>query len=184
WGVYTIVCESMAAAARVHIVERGRDPRRYAMVGFGGAGPAHAARVARILGVREVIVPPASGAASALGFLAAPMSAERMRSAPMVLDAKFDAAACQAVLDALEADARAGLVAAGVAADQITVRRSADMRLFGQMHEIEVPLPEGELGADTLARIAESFAAVYEARYTHLYKGAVIEALTWRVSCE
>src|SRR2546427_302630 len=47
WGVYTIVCESMAAAARVHIVEKGRDPRRYAMVGFGGAGPAHAARVAR-----------------------------------------------------------------------------------------------------------------------------------------
>src|SRR5438034_4413261 len=76
WGIYTIVCENMAAAARVHIVEKGRDPRRYAMVAFGGAGPAHAARVARILGVGEVIVPPASGAASALGFLVAPLSFE------------------------------------------------------------------------------------------------------------
>src|SRR5262249_2698364 len=76
WGVYEIVVENMAAAARVPIVEKGRDPRRYAMVGFGGAGPAHAARVARILGVREVIVPPASGVASALGFLVAPLSFE------------------------------------------------------------------------------------------------------------
>ena len=72
----------MAAAARVHLVEKGRDPRGYAMVGFGGAGPAHAAAVARILGVAEVIVPPASGAASALGFLAAPVSFEFARSAP------------------------------------------------------------------------------------------------------
>src|SRR5207247_2386761 len=52
WGVYTIVCEDMAAAARVHIVENGRDPRRYAMVGFGGAGPAHLARAARLREVR------------------------------------------------------------------------------------------------------------------------------------
>ena len=68
WGVYEIVCENMAAAARVHIVEKGHDPRRYAMVAIGGAGPAHAARVARKLGVTEVVVPPASGAASALGL--------------------------------------------------------------------------------------------------------------------
>ena len=92
WGVYEIVCENMAAAARVHIVEKGRDPRRYAMVGFGGAGPAHAARVARILGIGEVIVPPASGAASALGFLVAPMSFEFVSSLPGRL-AELDLAA-------------------------------------------------------------------------------------------
>ena len=61
WGIHEIVCENMAAAARGHIVEKGRDPRRYAVVGMGGAGPAHVARVARILGVEEVIIPPASG---------------------------------------------------------------------------------------------------------------------------
>src|ERR687888_53726 len=76
WGIYRIGGENMAGAARVHIIEKGRDPRRYAMVGFGGAGPAHAARVGKILGVRQVIVPPASGAASALGFLVAPTSFE------------------------------------------------------------------------------------------------------------
>ncbi len=184
WGIYQVVSENMASAARVHIVEKGRDPRRYAMVGFGGAGPAHAARVARILGVREVIIPPASGAASALGFLAAPLGVERMRSAPMVIGEDFDAAGCAAVLGALVVGGRAALRAAGVPDDQIRVRRSADMRLLGQMHEIEVPLPDGAIGAESRARIAENFAAVYTARYTHLYTGAVIEAITWRVTCE
>ena len=65
YGIHKVVTESMAAAARIHLVEKGKDPRAYAMVGFGGAGPAHAAGVARILGIREVIIPPASGAASA-----------------------------------------------------------------------------------------------------------------------
>ena len=83
WGIHRLVTENMAAAARIHIVEKGKDPRRYAMVGFGGAGPAHAAGVARILGVREVLIPPASGAASALGFLAAPLSFEQVRSHPL-----------------------------------------------------------------------------------------------------
>ncbi len=51
WGIHRMVVENMAAAARIHIVEKGRDPRGYAMVAFGGAGPAHAAEVARVLGV-------------------------------------------------------------------------------------------------------------------------------------
>ena len=185
WGVHAVVSESMASAARVHMIEKGRDPRRYAMVGFGGAGPAHACRVARILGMPEVIVPAACGAASALGFLAAPLSAERMRSLPMVLDAgRFDPAAANAALAALEDDARAALAAAGVAPEKIRLRRSADMRLLGQMHEIDVPLPEGPLTRESLAEIAARFDKVYEERYTHVYSGAVIEAITWRVSAE
>ena len=98
WGIHRVVTESMAAAARIHIVEKGRDPRRYAMVGFGGAGPAHAAGVARILGVTEVIIPPASGAASALGFLAAPLSFEQVRSHPLRLDTPNAAAMIDTVL--------------------------------------------------------------------------------------
>ena len=85
WGIHKVVVESMADSARVYLVERGKDPRRYAMVGFGGAGPAHAGEVARALGMTELVVPPASGAASALGFLAAPLSASRVRSLPMRL---------------------------------------------------------------------------------------------------
>ena len=70
---------------------RARTRARYAMVGFGGAGPAHAAGVARILGIREVIIPPASGAASCLGFLVAPLSFERVRSYPVRIAKGYDA---------------------------------------------------------------------------------------------
>ena len=115
WGVYDLVCENMAGAARVHIVEKGRDPRRYAMVAMGGAGPLHAARVARKLGVREVVVPPASGAASALGFLVAPVAYEASRSWPMRL-ASADFAGAEALLRELEAEGRARLADAGVGA--------------------------------------------------------------------
>ena len=176
WGIHKVVVEGMADAARVYLVERGKDPRRYAMVGFGGAGPAHAAEVARALGMAELVVPPASGAASALGFLAAPASASRVRSLPVLLAPGFDAAAVEAVLAALEAGTRAELAAGGV--DAVTVARSADMRLLGQMHEIAVPVPTPL----DLGRLIAAFAAAYTERYAALQDGAGIEAVTFRVT--
>src|SRR5437660_1725731 len=182
WGVYTIVCENMAAAARVHIVEKGRDPRRYAMVGFGGAGPAHAARVARIHGVREVVIPPASGAASALGFLVAPISFEFVNSLPGVLD-ELDLDAVNALLADLEANGRGLLLEAGVAPADVTVTRRTEMRLLGQVHDITVTLPAGPLGHENLDAVKAAFAAEYTRLYTHLYTGTVIQAINWRVLC-
>ena len=181
WGVYDLVSENMAGAARVHIVEKGRDPRRYAMVAMGGAGPLHAARVARKLGVREVVVPPASGAASALGFLVSPVAYELSRSAPMRL-ANPDFAGVGALLGELETEGRARLAAAGVD-DGVSVQRLADMRLRGQMHQISVPLPAEPLSAVNLPAVVEAFTAEYQRRYTHLYEGAEIEVLNWRVVC-
>jgi 5-oxoprolinase (ATP-hydrolysing)/N-methylhydantoinase A len=182
WGIYEIVCENMASAARVHIVEKGRDPRRYAMVAIGGAGPAHGARVARKLGVAEVVVPPASGAASAIGFLVAPISFEQARSLPCLVK-EMDLGAVNRLLAELEAEGRRLLVETGIDPEEISVNRSADMRLFGQMHEIGVPLPSGPLGPDSVPRIEASFAEVYTRLYTHLYGGASIQALHWRVLC-
>jgi 5-oxoprolinase (ATP-hydrolysing) len=180
-GIHKVVTESMAAAARIHLVEKGKDPRAYAMVGFGGAGPAHAAGVARILGIREVIVPPASGAASCLGFLVAPLSFERVRSSPARIAEGFDAAAINRILNELEAEGRALLAEAGVAAVQVTVERSADMRLAGQMHEINVPLPGGTIDQGSLDAVRAAFVEVYTRRYTSLYADAVIEAISFRV---
>src|SRR5262249_14953700 len=145
YGIHRTVTESMAAAARIHIVEKGKDPRRYAMVGFGGAGPAHAAGVARILGVTEVLIPPASGPAPAPCVLAAALSFEEVRSHPLRLDVANAAATIDAVLNELEAGARARLLAAGAKDSEIVCERSADMRLFGQLHEINVALPEGAI---------------------------------------
>ena len=205
WGIYDLVSENMAGAARVHIVEKGRDPRRYAMVAMGGAGPLHAARVARKLGVRTVVVPPASGAASALGFLVAPVAYELARSWPMRL-ASPDFAAVETLLRELEIEGRtrlaeagvdgaavpergaetqrAGAAACGPARDGgVTVQRQADMRLRGQMHQITVPLPAEPLSPGNLAAVIDAFTEEYQRRYTHLYDGAEIEVLNWRVVC-
>jgi 5-oxoprolinase (ATP-hydrolysing)/N-methylhydantoinase A len=180
WGIHKVVVESMADAARVYLVERGKDPRRYAMVGFGGAGPAHAAEVARALGMAELVVPPASGAASALGFLVAPLSASRVRSRPVQLDPALDLGAIDGVLQALEDEARAELAAGGVT-EGLQVARAADMRLVGQMHEISVNLPHGALAGGTLAALVAAFTAAYTARYATLQPGARIEAVNFRV---
>ena len=197
WGVYDLVSENMAGAARVHIVEKGRDPRRYAMVAMGGAGPLHAARVARKLGVREVVVPPASGAASALGFLAAPVAYEASRSWPMRIE-EPDFASVESLLRELEAEGLARLAEAGVEVGEgegageagrsaarpgVVTERQADMRLRGQMHQISVPLPNEPLSPENLPVVLEAFSGEYQRRYTHLYEGAEIEVLNWRVVC-
>jgi 5-oxoprolinase (ATP-hydrolysing) len=135
--------------------------------------------VARLLGVADVIVPPASGAASALGFLAAPLSFEASRSHPLRLAAGFDAKPANAVLAELEAQCRARLAEAGV--PEADVERSADMRLVGQMHEIAVPLPAGPLGAHSVQPIRRAFADAYTARYASFYERADVEVVSFRV---
>ena len=183
WGIHRVVTESMAAAARIHIVEKGRDPRRYAMVGFGGAGPAHAAGVARALGCTELLIPPASGAASALGFLAAPLSFDQVRSLPVRLDAPGAGAQVETVLAELATEAAARLTAAGITPAEVVTERSADMRLLGQLHEINVPLPASPVDDAALPGIRAAFATAYAARYTSVYEGVGIQFVSLRVRC-
>ncbi len=183
WGIHRVVTESMAAAARIHIVEKGRDPRAYAMVGFGGAGPAHAAGVARILGVQELLIPPASGAASALGFLAAPLSFEQVQSHPVRLDEAGAAERIDLILHELEAETRGRITAAGIAAADVVTERTADMRLFGQLHEISVKLPGGTIDDAMMPGIRAAFAAAYAERYTSVYEGVAVQLVSVRVRC-
>lgn len=180
-GIHKVVVESMASAARVHLVERGKDPRDYAMVGFGGAGPAHAVDVARVMGISSVLIPPASGAAAALGFLVAPLSFEDVRSMRVELSAGFDADAVNSLLQSLEDEGLRHLDRAGVARAEAVIERSADMRLVGQMHDISVPLPGHALQEGDLPAIREAFRRAYAARYAEPFEGARFEAVNFRV---
>src|SRR5205807_1071042 len=103
----------------------------------------------------------------------------RARSQPMHITEGTDAAAIDRIVQELEGEARALLAEAGVAPAQMTVERSADMRLAGQMHEINVPLPAGSIAQASLGAIRDAFAEVYTKRYTSLYAGAAIEAISW-----
>lgn len=180
WGIHQVVGENMASAAGIHLVEKGKDPRGYSMIGFGGAGPAFAARVARILGVSEVIIPQASGAASAFGFLTAPLSFDLVRSYPMELAHDLDAAALNEIFGALACEGSAKLAAAG-GGGEVHVERTADMRLVGQLHEINVPMPAGDLDASAYDAIRAAFETVYSARYTRVPADAELEILSFRV---
>ena len=182
-GIHDLVVENMAAAARVHIVEKGKDPRSYAMIAFGGAGPAHAVHVARALGVREVVVPPASGAASALGFLVAAPAFETVRSLNVRMHAATDFTEANAVLEELAGVSGAQIAAMGVGAADIATRRFADMRLIGQMHEVTVELPAEPLSAKELPAILKAFAADYTRLFAAMPEGVGVEITNLRVRC-
>ncbi|MGB7260378.1 MAG: hydantoinase/oxoprolinase family protein [Pseudolabrys sp.] len=179
YAVHEMVCENMASAARVHAVERGVSAAQHTLIAFGGAAPLHAARVAEKIGVARVVVPPNAGVGSAIGFLAAPVSYELVRSRHMRLDA-FDAASISELLARMSAEARA-LVEPGARGAPVTERRRAYMRYVGQGHEITVTLPDGAMTADGAAALRTAFEREYAALFARPIPGAAIEVLTWSV---
>ena len=180
WGVYSVVTESMAAAARIHIIGRNKDPRRYAIVAFGGAGPAHACEVARILGATRVVVPLGAGVTSALGCLAAPLSFESVRSAPGLLE-RTDWDEVNRTFDEMESWGREMLANSGVSADDVQMTRTGDMRLVGQIHEINVPVPGETLSGDDIERIESDFHSIYQQLYARRNLSLPIEVQNWRL---
>jgi N-methylhydantoinase A/oxoprolinase/acetone carboxylase beta subunit len=180
WGIYSVVNENMAAAARIHIIEKGKDPRRYVMVAFGGAGPTHACRVARVLGMPRVVIPLAAGVTSALGCLAAPLSFEFVHALPGRLD-ELDWEAVATLLSELEHSGRQVLQDAGVAPEAMAFTRAADMRLAGQIHDITVPLPAGPLTAEYVPAVQQAFYQMYRELYSRAYERLPIEVVNWRL---
>ena len=180
WGVYSVVTESMAAAARIHIIGRNKDPRRYAIVAFGGAGPAHACEVARILGATRVVVPLGAGVTSALGCLAAPLSFESVRSAPGLLE-RTDWDEINRTFSEMEEWGRDMLANSGVSAADVQMTRTGDMRLVGQIHEINVPVPGETLSGDDIERIESDFHSIYQQLYARRNLSLPIEVQNWRL---
>jgi len=173
-GIRELANENMASAARVHAAERGVEPDRLALVVTGGGGPLHGAEVARKLGIRTLLCPPAAGVASAIGLCLAPLRVDRSRFLGQPL-ARLSGDEIEAAFVALEQEALAssGLPSAGAA-----LSRSADMRYVGQGFEIEVPLPPGPY-AGTEAILA-AFRAAYERIFTRTIDWAEVELVALR----
>ncbi len=181
WGIHRVVNENMAAAARIHGIERGRDLRAYPLFAFGGAGPVHCWQVARILKVPRILLPFGAGAMSAWGLLAAPLAFDFVRTGRARLDAA-DWDALTRLFVEMEDEGRELLARAGVAAGDARVSRIAEMRYVGQGHEVEAPMPAGRLSPASLPAITASFEDAYRALYHRLPQGVPIEALNWRVT--
>ena len=180
-GIRRIVDETMAAATRMHMAEKGRDPRRFTLIAFGGAGPVHACDLARLLKIKRVLVPLGAGVASAIGFLVAPPATDLVRSLVGRLE-KLDWAKIAALYAEMVVEARGLLLGAGADPADIIYKPAADMRYVGQGFEIPVPMPSLAPGQDDVAAIAENFLVAYRERFGRALDGLQIEALTWRLA--
>ena len=183
WGIHDIVNENMASAARVHIAERGRDPRDYTLLCTGGAGPVHAQQVAGKLGISRVICPPSAGVASALGLLVAPARVDRVATVGIRLDTGSPAS-LEAAFKRLEDEARAVMADTGLKLESATMKRLADGRFLGQGFDLVVELPEGPYldGAAGRRRLTEAFETAYREKFALTPPGVAVEFLNIRVS--
>jgi len=181
WGIHQIVNESMANAARIHTLERGKDPHRFPVFAFGGAGPVHGFRIAKALGSPAMIVPFGAGVMSAVGLLTAPLAFDFVRSWPGRID-HLDWQKANALLSEMEAEGQALLEKSGVLPEQVSHQREADIRYVGQGHEIQVPLPVGQLSSDSVSTIVSLFEEAYRRLYERLSQSVPVEIINWRVT--
>src|SRR5579884_150556 len=165
-GAHLIAASNMIRAIKAVSSERGRDPREYALVAFGGNGPLFAATMAESLSIPRVLVPPAAGVFSSCGLLYSEVEYHFARSHKRLLRAIAPDEAAALVIG-LEAEARARLGEDGYPPERIEIRRAASLHYQGQSFELRVPLAAGEIDAAALAALEAAFGAEHERTYGH-----------------
>jgi N-methylhydantoinase A len=179
-GILAVVTANMAKAIRVISVQRGHDPRDYTLVAFGGAGPLHAARLARELDIGRILVPRNPGILCALGLLLTDLRADFAATRLLPL-APASLAAMAEVFAGLDAEAEAWFAAEGVAAGARRRERTVDMRYAGQNYELAVPLPAGAADAAWIGVLAEGFAREHRRMYGFAAAEEPVQMVTFRV---
>ena len=179
-GILAIVDNNMVGAIRVVSVERGHDPREFALIPFGGAGPLHGGSLARLLGMPLIVVPPTPGVLSAHGLLVSDLKAEFARTCLQKANA-LDAGAVARLFAELDAEAVGWLAAEGVAPPARRITWHASMRYQHQGFELNVPWPGREVtGASARAAVA-AFHRLHERLYTFAQEDMPVEIVTFRV---
>jgi N-methylhydantoinase A len=180
YGVYLLGCARMARAVRAVTIERGRDPREFTLVAFGGNGPLFAAEMARSLEIGTVLVPPAPGVFSALGLLDADVEHHLVRTFLRPLTAET-AGEIEGALALLEAEATRLLAGEGYARPA-QMQRFVDLKYLGQSFELTVPLPAHWTGAGSVANLSTAFAREHERTYGHAAEGDTIQLVNLRLT--
>lgn len=180
-GIYEVVNENMASAARVHIAEQGKDPRQYTLLATGGAGPVHAYYVAKKLGVKRLICPLAAGVASALGLLIAPARIDRVVTIASRLDV-MDWQRLEASYQELEADAAKVIEETGFDPKTARIARLADMRYIGQGFEVVTSLPDGPYDVSSKQALLDAFEDTYRRTFSRTPPDVNAEIINIRVS--
>src|SRR5208282_2695820 len=172
---------NMANAISSRTVQKGLDPREFALVAFGGAGPLHGAELARALGIPEVIVPAYPGITSAVGLLTTDLKYDAVRTEFQAGDT-VDLDRLDTDLTAMQRDLMRQLAADGLASDDAVFERAGDLRYVGQGYELRVAFSEGKLDRTALAQIFARFAELHRAEYGHVFEESPIEIVNIRVT--
>ncbi|HCP19547.1 MAG TPA: methylhydantoinase [Alphaproteobacteria bacterium] len=179
YGMAEVVDENMANAARVHAVESGEDLAGYVMIGFGGAGPLHAIRLAQKLHINRVLIPASAGVGSAVGFLKAPFSFEASQSLYIRLS-EWRQDAIASMLDSLTKQAQQ-FVQSSVPDASIHITAKAYMRYVGQGWEIPVELPADWSSSPDKETMTRMFEERYSLLFSRVIDGLDIEITSWTV---
>ncbi len=179
-GIIEIANAMMVGALRLVSVQRGHDPRDFLLVAFGGAGPAHAARIAQDSGMAGVLIPPSPGTASALGLLATDLRLDRTATNLELAD-KVDASVLDQKFRTLESESIVALRADTSTGPGVQFRRSVEMRYYGQSFELDIPAPAGTLDEQGLTAIVSAFHEEHKRAYGFNVPGEPVELVNLRV---
>lgn len=177
-GIMRIVNSNMMHALRFISIERGRDPREYALVPFGGAGPVHGVALARELGISRVLIPPIPGCNSAMGILAADMRHESVRAIHRPLS-DVETGSLREAIAQMSTEVKQQLREEGIPPSRIKTRALADLRYEGQAYELGIPVPSG---GELEVRLAARFHREHRRRYGHSLTDERIEVVNARVT--
>ncbi len=179
WGIHDLINETMAAAAKTHIAEKGGNPKIVTIAAFGGAGPVHAYGLAKKLGAPRLMVPPNAGVGSAMGFFTAPRAFDLLRSHKVSLSS-VAFSEIEDIFRSLEKDA-SKILKKEAADDTIRYERSLDMRFVGQGSEINVPVHEADFTKLRKEEIRHLFDDVYKKLYGRTYPESEVEFINFKI---
>ncbi|MDJ0816277.1 MAG: hydantoinase/oxoprolinase family protein [Desulfobacterales bacterium] len=179
FGIHDLINETMAAAAKTHIAEKGGNPKIVTISAFGGAGPVHAFGLARKIGAPRILVPPLAGVGSALGFFTAPVAFDLTRSHRVTL-ANADFTEIERLFNELEAEGAAILQQSGQD-EQITFERTLMMRFVGQGAETDLSIESKPFQQWERDQIRDLFDAAYQKLYGRTYPDTPVEFVTFKV---
>jgi N-methylhydantoinase A/oxoprolinase/acetone carboxylase beta subunit len=180
-GTLTVVNSNMANAIRSKTVQKGIDPRDYALVAMGGAGPLHGAEVARMLGIPEVVIPPYPGITSAMGLLTTDLKYDILRTEFQV-STGFDYDRLNRGFAAIRAALIAQFAADGIDAEAIRFERHADARYVGQGYELRVGIADGALNAQAMRKTLKAFHEFHRREYGHSFPDNPVEIVNIRLT--
>lgn len=179
WGIHDLINETMAAAAKTHIAEKGGNPKIVTIAAFGGAGPVHAYGLAKKLGSRRIMVPPNAGVGSAMGFFTAPRAFDLLISHKVKLS-QANFSEIEEIFQRLEKEAKATLLS-GQEGEEVRFQRSLDMRFVGQGSETNIGIDGRRFTDYTKEEIRAMFDKEYERLYGRTYPESEVEFINFKV---